>query len=126
MLSNFDSYGTCLEDHGYEQQRRGKYIIGFSNIDQPSRDLIISQRGKCISNNLVVPKFLLSKTTTTNLPTAELSSKKYTAVAFSKLIENSEYPLDIWTIDQDKNIVHVQNGAKKIFFWKKFQRDYLK
>jgi hypothetical protein len=125
-LSDYDSFATCLEDMGYEQSPRGYYIVGFNQIDPDTRKLITLKGHKCESSNTIIPKILLSKNITIkDLPTTLITSKTFTAAAIGRLVNDPDYLLDIWTIDETKKIVHVQDGSERISFWKRFKRDYL-
>jgi hypothetical protein len=108
----YGTYATCIEDAGYKKSRAGHYIIGFSKTDQASTDVIKSKGIKCNSPSYVIPTEWYNKFDTKFIPQTEVSKNKFTAFAIGKVAYDPDYPLDIWTIDQDGKLVHVQDGSR--------------
>ena len=124
LHSRYGTYATCIEDSGYQKKPWGFYIVGFSGVDQNSRDLILSKGGKCNSPSYITPIEWYNKFDKNLVPKTEISANKFTAFAIGKVSYDSEYPLDIWTIDQNGKLVHIQDGSRSTSFKKRISDWY--
>lgn len=117
----YGTYSTCLKDLGYETPPRGYYIVGFSKNSDTS---FLGK--KCTSASYVIPETLLKASkdiSFSDLPNSTTTKTTFKAFAIGRIMNSPDYPLDIWSIDENKNLVHVQDGSlPKSFFKRQFRQ----
>ena len=123
--SDYDHYGSCLSDMGYEATSRGYYIIGFSAAATTANSKIASAGGgTCSSSHAVAPTNHVevggSKAATTDItdsnfggsgtaPAVASNGSSFKAGAIA-ILSTSTTTKDAWTIDQAKALKHSKTG----------------
>ncbi len=113
--ANYDTYATCIEDLGYEQPVSGYYLVGFSAHEETSAEAIRSRNLNCANDNFsIAPTNLLRATskevTANDLLSTPATNNIFKASAAGNISEQSTVGLDIWTIDEGKNLINTQRG----------------
>jgi len=105
--ADYDSFGTCLTDIGYDQPPRGYYTAGFGSTFTTG---ITTRGATCASSAYVAPTTLLKANTggTSVSGAADLDSATPTSSSFkagaSGNISSDRTTLDKWSIDEKKTI----------------------
>jgi len=105
--ADYDSFGTCLTDIGYDQPPRGYYTAGFGAAFTTG---ITARGATCASSAYVAPTNLLKANTggTSVSGAADLDSVTPTSSSFragaSGNISSARTTLDKWSIDEKKTI----------------------
>lgn len=121
-INDYGTYATCLEDLGYEQNDRGYYIVGFGFSDKVSSNVIKLKGSSCTEKNIIIPRKLLSSSeyllvSTMKKMRQNVSKDQFTAYAVGNILNaKTESDLDIWSINEKKELVHVQEGIRKKYF----------
>jgi len=109
LQSDWDSFGTCLGDMGYQAPARGYYIIGFTAASTANAN-IVANGGLCTSTHVLTPS-------TTHVTVNNTKSKAADVPATSKVpaqgntfevaavgVISDSGTVDTWLMDQDKNL----------------------
>jgi type IV pilus assembly protein PilA len=108
-IADFDSYGTCLGDLGYEATPRGYYLVGFTTANVAN----IAARGTtCSSPAFLPPSITHLKSGTTvpvvgTLPANSTTATTFTAGAAGNI---SAALYDKWTITDTKSLTNALVG----------------
>lgn len=115
--AEYGTYATCIKDIGYEPSPRGRYIIGFHFPNSLVNKDIINKGKKCNEKSFVVPNNFLNsefnKLPLSNSNSTKIDKNSFTAAAIGYIGIGPGYKLDIWTIDQNKKLIHLQDGNQK-------------
>jgi type IV pilus assembly protein PilA len=104
--ADYDAFGTCLTDMGYDIPPRGYYVAGFGTAWTAG----ISVRATCTSTNIVPPTKLLTANSggTQASAAGDFDSTQPTSSSFkagaSGNIASDRVTLDKWYIDEKKTI----------------------
>lgn len=99
-------YTPCLKDFiaQNEKQSHRKYYVGFKPGNCEEDDSVLKANDK-ISNFDYLPYFEYSN----------LTDSAFTAIAVGRLCEDC--PLDIWSINEKKELVNIQSGLYVDYSW---------
>jgi hypothetical protein len=111
FFSDKKKYTACLSDFvaARESESRRKYYVGFKsgsvNIAECDAGSSISKANDRISDFDYLPYFEKSNVT----------ADGYTALAVGKFCEDCS--IDVWSVNQKKEIVNIQSGMKTNYSW---------
>lgn len=120
LMSDWDNFGTCLEDMGYSVAARGYYVIGF-NAASTANTTINNNGGTCASTHQLSPgttgTLVSVKGTTssfanlTALMVVPADGSAFLAGAAGKIsADTGATVMDTWTIDEDKTLSQTIRG----------------
>ena len=125
--ADYDAFGTCLVDLGYDISPKGYYVTGFATANAFLTG-VTTRGGTCASASYVIPgsdatgisnttpnaTFLKANPSGTTPTQASLNSATPTANTFrasaAGQISSGITTLDIWTINQDKSLANTTIG----------------
>jgi len=113
--ADYDSFGTCLADMGYDRPPRGYYGAGFKAAVAAANTSITTRGATCTSTEYVTPTTFL-KASQGALPTASnlFTSTNATASTFtasaSGNISSGTTGFDVWTVTEKKSMSNVTIG----------------
>ena len=105
-IADFDSYGTCLTELGYEASPRGYYYVGFTTAFVT----LVNARTPCSSDANLPPGVPLKSGRATAAAVGDLPvTNTMTATTFiaGAAANISASLIDTWTISQTKAFVNV-------------------
>ena len=119
--ADYDTFGTCIANIGYEVPPKGYYIVGYSASDAASLAQINSRAGSAICTattaiHAVDPTAKLTAsgvaTAAADLPAfvATTATTAFTAGAAGNISGSGANTKDLWTINQAKALVNTQIG----------------
>lgn len=120
LQSDYDYYGTCLDDAGYAGPTAGNYYsVGFDSNNTTANGNIRTNGGSCSDSgnqyynlaNKSVGNRTVALTDLTSSPvtaTVDDGGASFTAEAVGMISAGEQ--LDVWSINQDKALSHAQQG----------------
>ena len=113
--ADYDTFGTCLNDIGYDTPPRGYYGAGFRAADTTSNNNIISRGASCASSNYVTPSVHLkasqgSAPASTNLDGSTACAASTFVASATGNIASDRTTFDVWTINQTKTMNNTTIG----------------
>lgn len=113
--ADYDSFGTCLTDMGYDTPPRGYYSAGFRAAATSANNAITSRGATCTSTNWVTPTKHLKANASVTYASTDLDST--TAAAASTFIASAAGNIasdritnDVWTINEKKSLANTPGG----------------
>lgn len=111
LMSDWDNYGSCLNDMGYSPPARGYYVVGFlAAVDTTADGVIVANGGVCASVEFYAPstthvkvKNVVSKQADLIGTAVATDGSTFIAGAAGKISSDSAN-IDTWLIDQDKTL----------------------
>ncbi|AUN96639.1 type II secretion system protein [Bacteriovorax stolpii] len=114
--ADYDTFGTCIGDLGYETPPKGYYIVGFSASDATSLAQINARAGSAIctatgSKFAVDPGNKLTAsgvaTAASDLTGTSVSTTAFTAAAAANISGTGTSPYkDLWRINEAKSLTN--------------------
>lgn len=120
LQSDYDNYATCLSYAGYSGPTSNNYYaVGFSAANTAANADVVSNGGAGCTNNATTDPIAWPATKTVDGDSAAISEittnavvaadgSSFTAEATGHIANATD--LDIWRIDQDKNLSHANQG----------------
>lgn len=126
--ADYDTYGTCLPEMGYEQSPRGYYIVGFNTGYAATVQFAACTSGTAMAvvaggaqattlpavTITSVPQNFLAAVAANRPSTISQASAVATQTAFKAgaeaSIANAAVTVDKWTIDQSKALINTATG----------------
>jgi type IV pilus assembly protein PilA len=121
-LSDYDTYGSCILDLGYEISPKGYYLVGFASANATENAIIVARGAACDDTifDADIPAAGQQTASGTTFPaTGSLAGTNVVtsgaAGAPATFIAGAEgnitsLRLDMWTINESKSLVNTQIG----------------
>jgi type IV pilus assembly protein PilA len=113
--ADYDTFGTCLVDMGYDQSPRGYYGVGFRAAATTANNSIITRGATCASTNYITPTTHLKASQGSTPASTDLNST--TAAAASTFVASAagniasdRTTFDVWTINETKTMSNTTVG----------------
>ena len=111
-IADFDSYGTCIGDLGYEATPRGYYFVGFGTT---SFVTLVAARTTCTSASSLAPTATdghlksgnAAPTVVANILSTAMTATTFVAGAAGNI---SAALVDTWTVNEAKSLVNKPGG----------------